>query len=128
MLLYLRKTNTRQDRDESVFYPVIFGSLISIIILPYDIDAQRPNKQTLHSQTLDTIIKQTNLFKGNSQINVGASTSSLDINLDTNTVYVANSGSAGISVIDGVPNKVVARVTFNINPADSGHIICNKID
>jgi len=41
--------------------------------------------------------------------------------------YVSNSDSKGITVIDGASKNVIAGVTFNINPANSGHIICNKI-
>jgi hypothetical protein len=39
-------------------------------------------------------------------------------------IYVSSLGS--ISVIDGSMNKVIAGVTFNINPPNAGHIICGK--
>jgi YVTN family beta-propeller protein len=41
-------------------------------------------------------------------------------------VYVANYGSNTTSVIDGSTDRVVAGVTFNIIPANSGHILCNN--
>jgi YVTN family beta-propeller protein len=43
------------------------------------------------------------------------------------TVYVANHGSDSISVIDGATNKVVAGVTFHVNPFNSGHILCDGL-
>ena len=42
------------------------------------------------------------------------------------TIYVANAGSDGISVIDDVTDKVAAKIIFNINPPNSGNIICNN--
>ena len=35
--------------------------------------------------------------------------------------------SDGVSVIDGETNKVVARVSFAINPSNAGQIVCNGI-
>jgi len=41
-------------------------------------------------------------------------------------VYVANSLSNPISMIDGHIDKIAAGVIFNIHPANSGKIICNN--
>jgi YVTN family beta-propeller protein len=51
---------------------------------------------------------------------------SIGVNTHTNTIYVANSDDDAVSVIDGVANKVVARVMFNIDPFNSGHIECDN--
>jgi YVTN family beta-propeller protein len=45
-----------------------------------------------------------------------------------NTIYVANYERGGsVTVIDGNTNKVAAGVTFNIDPAHSGQIICKNV-
>ena len=41
-------------------------------------------------------------------------------------VYVANDDSDTVSVIDGSSEKVAAGLIFNVNPANSGKIICNE--
>ena len=60
--------------------------------------------------------------------NIGKFPSHIASNPNTNTIYVVNSGSDSVSVVDGVTNKVVAGVKFDVNPSNSGHIICNNID
>ena len=47
------------------------------------------------------------------------------VNDVSNTVYVTNTGSDTVSVIDGSVDEVVDRVNFNINPPNSGDIQCN---
>ena len=89
---------------------MIFIYVISIITLPYDIDAQTPDAKTLDSHTLDGIVNKTNVFNGNSQINVGADPESIAISLDTDKVYVANTGSGTVSVIDGTNNTKVKDI------------------
>ena len=61
-------------------------------------------------------------------IPVGNNPQAINLNYNTKTVYVANSGSDSISVIDGESDNLVARVRFNIDPSNSGYIICNNID
>lgn len=41
-------------------------------------------------------------------------------------IYVVNSGSHTVSVINGSSSKVAAGVTFNSSPANAGTILCNK--
>jgi YVTN family beta-propeller protein len=41
-------------------------------------------------------------------------------------IYVANEGSNTVSVIDGFSDKVVVGEIFNVYPANSGKIICDK--
>jgi YVTN family beta-propeller protein len=43
----------------------------------------------------------------------------------TNMVYVTNTGSNTVSIIDGSTDSVVVKVGFNINPPNSGNIQCN---
>jgi YVTN family beta-propeller protein len=44
------------------------------------------------------------------------------------SIYVANSGSNTLSVIDPSNDEVVAGVTFHIEPFRGGQIICNGLD
>jgi YVTN family beta-propeller protein len=82
---------------------------------------------TLNNQTLYEAVKQTSGSEKNSQINVGGdSPTAVGVNQETSTVYVANEGSDGISVIDSIANKVVAGVTFQVNPFNSGYIVCRS--
>jgi YVTN family beta-propeller protein len=50
----------------------------------------------------------------------------IDEDPNTDTVYVANSMDDTLSVIDQAANKTVVGVTFNISPANAGHIECDK--
>jgi YVTN family beta-propeller protein len=59
-------------------------------------------------------------------IPVGKSPSYFAINENTNTIYVINDLSKGISVIDGVSHKVVAGAIFSVNLANSGKIVCDN--
>jgi YVTN family beta-propeller protein len=47
---------------------------------------------------------------------------------ENNIAYVTNLGSATISEIDLTSNKLLAGVTFAINPSDAGYIQCNGSD
>jgi YVTN family beta-propeller protein len=44
-----------------------------------------------------------------------------------NTVYVANSGSGTVSVINGKTHKVAAGVSFDVSPFHGGRIECNNV-
>ena len=46
---------------------------------------------------------------------------------DFDTVYVANSGSDSVSVVDGSAKKAVVGVTFQVNPFNSGVILCDGL-
>jgi YVTN family beta-propeller protein len=61
-------------------------------------------------------------------IPVGKSPEYLAVDRNSDTIYVSNTRSNSISVIDGKSNDVVAGVTFKIVPANSGHVVCNKIN
>ena len=43
----------------------------------------------------------------------------------TNMIYVTNTGSDTVSIIDGYTDSVVVKVAFNVNPLNSGNIQCN---
>jgi YVTN family beta-propeller protein len=43
----------------------------------------------------------------------------------TNMIYVTNTGSNTVSIIDGNTDSVVIKVGFNVNPLNSGDIQCN---
>jgi YVTN family beta-propeller protein len=59
-------------------------------------------------------------------IPVGRSPSAIAVDHATDTIYVTNFLDDTVSVIDPVANKVVARVMFNIEPFNSGHIQCEN--
>jgi YVTN family beta-propeller protein len=67
-----------------------------------------------------SVISGENHTKIVEDIPVGDFPVAIGVNQETSTVYVANQDSNGISVIDGVANKVVAGVTFQVNPFNSG--------
>ncbi|MGA9154043.1 MAG: YncE family protein [Candidatus Nitrosopolaris sp.] len=78
-----------------------------------------------NSDTVSVIDGNTN--KNETEIHVGKTPEAIAANPNENTIYVANFGLGGsVTVIDGHTNKVAAGVTFNINPNDSGQIVCNK--
>jgi len=43
----------------------------------------------------------------------------------SNMIYVTNTGSDTVSIIDGNIDSIVVKVSFNINPPNSGDIQCN---
>ncbi len=78
-----------------------------------------------NSGTISVISGQNNT-KIREDIPVGKNPTAIDIYENTNTVYVANTGSSSVSVIDGISNKVVAGITLQVNPFNSGYIECDK--
>lgn len=44
-----------------------------------------------------------------------------------NRVYITNTGSNTFTIIDGKSNEVAVRLTFNINPPNTGEIRCNNL-
>jgi YVTN family beta-propeller protein len=72
-----------------------------------------------------SVISGKNYTKIGEDIPVGAGPIDIAVNEDTDAIYIANSLSASISVIDGVDNNVVAGVTFNVYPPNSGSVECD---
>src|SRR5215472_598728 len=52
-------------------------------------------------------------------------TSLVGIDDITNMIYVTNTGSDTVSIIDGNTDSVVVKVGFNVNPLNSGDVQCN---
>ena len=78
------------------------------------------------------MIRAQSLIDGNSNTNirnitVGENHTSIAVDDNVHKVYVTNSDSGIVSVIDTSTKKVVAGVTFNINPPNSGQIMCNNM-
>jgi YVTN family beta-propeller protein len=71
-----------------------------------------------------SVISGENNTKIGEDIAVGMGPVAVDVNENTDTVYVANVDSDSVSVIDTVTNKVVAGITFHVNPFKSGSIVC----
>jgi YVTN family beta-propeller protein len=74
-----------------------------------------------------SVISGKNYTKIGEDIPVGAGPIDIAVNEGTDAIYVANSLSYSISVIDGVDNKVVAGVTFNVYPPNSGSVECDEL-
>jgi YVTN family beta-propeller protein len=47
------------------------------------------------------------------------------VNSVSNMIYVTNTGSNTLSVIDGDKDAVIVRIAFNVNPPDVGNLQCN---
>ena len=74
-----------------------------------------------------SVISGTNNTKIGEDIPVGDRPTAIAIQGLTDTVYVANSGSDSVSVIESIANKVVAGITIEINPFNSGYIECDGL-
>ena len=59
-------------------------------------------------------------------ITVGDSPIGITVNPNNDLVYVSNSDSDTVSVIDSKANELVVRASFNVKPIDSGQISCNN--
>jgi len=49
------------------------------------------------------------------------------VNSATNKVYVTNTASNTVSVIDGNKDAVLMKLNFSTNPANAGEIVCNGV-
>ncbi|MGN6632452.1 MAG: YncE family protein [Nitrososphaeraceae archaeon] len=49
------------------------------------------------------------------------------VNSATNKVYVTNTASNTVSVIDGNKDVVLVKLNFSTNPANAGEIVCNGV-
>lgn len=78
--------------------------------------------QYLHNSTIYQMVMQKSGL-GETQIVVGK----YPVDDTTNTVFVANSGSDSVFVIDYFANKVVAGVKFHVNPFNSGSVECDEL-
>lgn len=47
------------------------------------------------------------------------------VNSLSNTVYVTNTGSDTVSIIDGNKDRMIVRIAFNVNPPNVGDLECN---
>jgi YVTN family beta-propeller protein len=79
--------------------------------------SQTFENKTLHAHTLDSIVNQTNVVKTSPQIKVGHSPESIVFVSQTNTIYVANSDSDSVSVIDGIKNMKIKDIPVAKNPS-----------
>jgi YVTN family beta-propeller protein len=92
--------------------------------------AVNPNNDLVYvandfSNTVSVIDSTTNEVVTNN-ITVGDYPYGVAVNPNNDLVYVANSESDTVSAIDSKANDIVVRASFDINPTDSGRIICNK--
>ena len=74
-----------------------------------------------------SVIDGKNDTKIGEDIPVGNYPIAIGIDEYSDTVYVANSDSNGISVIDGTAHKAVAGIILEVNPLDSGYIVCDGL-
>lgn len=59
-------------------------------------------------------------------ITVGDEPRYIAVNSKTNMIYVTNSSSGTVSVINGTTKNVTADLRFSINPPNAASIICNN--
>jgi len=76
-----------------------------------------------HSDTVSVIDGATNMVIDT--IQVGNFPIGVAVNPTTNLIYVINDDSETISVIDGNTREALVGINFNINPTNSGQLICN---
>ena len=104
--------------------------LITVAKIPNNIDAELNrfgNDTTLDAHTLDKIVHRTNIMETSAQITVGHSPSSVIVYDRSSKVYVANSGSDTVSVIDGANNVKLKDITVGQNPGYMSFYPPNKI-
>jgi YVTN family beta-propeller protein len=77
-----------------------------------------------------SVISGDNNTKIGEDIQVGDNPTAIGVNEEEgrNAIYVVNRDSDSVSVIDGIANKVVAGVTFHVQPFGSGYILCDELD
>jgi len=75
-----------------------------------------------------SVISALNNTKIGNDIKVGRGPGAIGVNFNvlSPTLYVANLDDNTVSLIDEDANKVVAAVTFSVNPINAGHIECGK--
>jgi YVTN family beta-propeller protein len=81
----------------------------------------------VYAQTIDTITKQQKMLKMNPQIEVDNYPSAIAVNDVTNKIYVSNSKSNSVSVIDGTSNKKIKDISVGIEPVHLVTDNANKI-
>ena len=86
------------------------------------------NQNNTHAQTLETITKQRKGFENNPQIMVGNGPHAIAVNEITNKIYVANTKTGNVSVIDSNSGSALKNIRVGASPGyiavDSDH---NKI-
>jgi len=82
---------------------------------------------TNYNSSTVSVISTENDTKSGQEISVGLNPFQTTFNPFKDVIYVSNSLSEGVSVIDGEENKVVGRFYFDVNPPNSGFIQCDKI-
>ncbi len=50
----------------------------------------------------------------------------VSVNIDKNLIYVTNTASNSVNILDGKTDSVVVRINFKINPENAGTIECNN--
>jgi len=107
-------------------------TLLSVIIILNNINAESNmfnNDTMLHAHTLDTIVHRTNITQTSAQVKVGHSPISVIVNDDkmSSKIYIANSGSNSISVIDGTNNIKLKDIPVGTHPVYMALYPPNKI-
>ena len=92
--------------------------ILSVTLTYIFIITSNAYSQTLHDKTLDEMINQPLDSKTNSKIDVGKYPVAININEDNNTIYVANSGSKSITVVDGDTNTQLEDIKIHTTPID----------
>lgn len=53
--------------------------------------------------------------------------SHVSVNIEKNLIYITNTASNAVSILDGKTDSVVVRINFKVNPENAGTIECNNI-
>src|SRR4051812_38569318 len=107
---------------ECIFILSLILVIYLVLVLLCDINVNSYGKiALLHDYSLDNVVNQNNI--GSPQINVGDKPIKLAINQQTNMVYVANSDSDSISVINGTTNEKIKDILVGKGPS---HVKVNQ--
>jgi YVTN family beta-propeller protein len=99
---------------------------------PIAIDSNVPSDRAYVANTdSDTVsVITTNPWNNTMKVEnvtVGDAPRDIAVDIYSDTVYVAKPYSDSVSIIDGTANKVVAGVTFQVYPFNSGYIVCDNL-
>ena len=104
-------------------------SHISVEDDPVDIEVDEVHNiaYVANSGSNSVSVIDTNTMEVSKNIPVGDGPVDIEVDEDENLAYVANQLSDTVSIIDGRSQKVLAGVSFDVNPFQGGRIVCNNI-
>jgi YVTN family beta-propeller protein len=114
-------------------YVANIGDNTVSIINGSDLNRNQPIKNNNNNITVNPLLK-TSFNKNNNllaripvNIKFPLVASFTAVNSATNKIYVTNTASNTISVIDGNKDAVLVKLNFHTNPPNAGEIVCNGV-